>query len=271
MVLTVAALAAGLAAGVAGGGSLGAVGRRRLRLWWLLIPGFGLEALADRLGAPVAAQVAAVTGYACLLAFVVANRLLVGTGVIATGLLLNAAVVSVDGGMPVRPAAVVAAGLARPGLPVPPPAGHRHHLERPGDRFTVLDDREAFLPLHRVFSVGDLVLAVGVADAAAHLVLPATARARRRRRAARWALVRRGGATLGGWLVGLVVQPAVMDATRVGPHFYGLGRNRLRGRRPRPAGGAAAGRPGAGAGDRSPGAAGAAAPGRPTVGTSPGG
>lgn len=226
-VLTLVALGVGLVAGLAAGGSWRAVGRRRVRLWWLLVPGLGLQVVADRLPWQTAADAVLVAAYLLLLGFVVANRLLVGTGVMAAGLVLNAAVVTVDGGMPVRPAAVVAAGLAPAHGPVPPPTGARHHLQRPGDRLTALDDGVPLAPFHQVVSVGDLVLAVGVADATAHLLLPA-ASARRRRRAARRTRTRRARRLLWAALTAVVVQPRGVDATRVNADYYGLGRHRRR-------------------------------------------
>lgn len=224
--LTVVAVAVGLAAGMVAGGRLRCVTRRHLRRWWLLVAGLGLEALSGHLGTRPAVLACLTAGYACLIVFVAANRLMVGTGVVITGLLLNATVIAIDAGMPVKPAAVVAAGLAHPGQPVPPPAGFRHHLQRPGDHLLALDDRLALRPLHEVLSIGDLVLTVGIADVAANLVMPATAAERRRRRRSRLASARRAAGVAWGSLMQFVVQPRGADATRVSPDFYGLARHR---------------------------------------------
>jgi hypothetical protein len=222
-VLTVAALAVGLALGLAAGGRPRYLARRRIRWWWLLVAGLLLQVAAGRVGSPVAATAAFVAAYACLLAFVYANRLLVGTGVIAAGLVMNAAVVAVDGGMPVSPPAIVAAGLSPPGLPVLPPADPKHHLQRPGDHLTFLDDRDALPWGHQVVSAGDLVLALGLGDTAFHLTQPAGTAARRRRTGGH-RRVRRCVRSLWGWLGDMVVQPAAADAVRVDASYYGAGR-----------------------------------------------
>src|SRR3546814_13546958 len=79
--------------------------------------------------------------------------------------------------MPVRPAALVEAGLATedelPTLTVDPP----RHLETSADRFAVLGDVLPLAPLNEVVSFGDLIVVAGAADAVREL-------ARRRRQ--RW-------------------------------------------------------------------------------------
>ena len=76
---------------------------------------------------------------------------------------------ALNGGMPVRPSAVVAAHLASPLTEPLLGYGHRHHRERPGDRLAFLADIIPIPEFHEVVSFGDLILAVGVADTAAHL------------------------------------------------------------------------------------------------------
>ena len=223
--VTVAALAAGLVLGVVAGGRLRLVGRRRIRQWWLVAGGAGLQAVSAHVPSSIGATAAMAAGYACLLAFVYANRLLVGTGVIAAGLVFNAAVVTVDGGMPVNPGAIAAAGLAPAGLSLSPLPGSRHHLEGRDDHLTALDDRYALPALHQVVSAGDLVLAVGLADAAFHLTMP-MGLAGRRRRLARRRRLRRAATAAWSWLQDLVVQPAAADALWVGASYYGTGRRR---------------------------------------------
>src|SRR3546814_18871704 len=74
-------------------------------------------------------------------------------------------VCSSDLGMPVRPAALVEAGLATddelPTLTVDPP----RHLETSADRFAVLGDVLPLAPLNEVVSFGDLIVVAGAADA----------------------------------------------------------------------------------------------------------
>ncbi|MDQ6784264.1 MAG: DUF5317 family protein [Actinomycetota bacterium] len=149
----------------------------RLRSWWLLIPGVAAQIAADRWHLAGLDAAIGAGSYLCLLAFVWRNVLLVGMGVVAVGLVANLAVITVDGGMPVHPAAVVAAGIAAPNQLADIGYGHRHHLESGGDHVTFLDDRLPLGALHQVLSIGDLILFVGVADVAANLV-----RRQRRRR-----------------------------------------------------------------------------------------
>jgi hypothetical protein len=148
-------------------------------LWWLIVPGVGAQVCADHLLSGRGAQVVLVAGYAILALFLVANRLLVGIGVIAVGLAANAAVVLVDGGMPVRSSAVISAGLAGVAGPAAPPAGSRHHLEGPHDHLVALDDHLPVRFVHRVVSYGDVILLVGALDVVAHLSIDAWAPRRR--------------------------------------------------------------------------------------------
>lgn len=147
--------------------------------WGALLTGLALVFVADHVANGALAQVTLVAGYAGLVTFAVANRRVVGMGIVGVGLCLNALVITIDGGMPVRPAAIVAAGLTGPGGVVGRPGGHRHHLQTSRDRLTPLDDAIAFPVLHEVVSVGDLILLVGLAEVLAHLVptsAPVTAR-----------------------------------------------------------------------------------------------
>ncbi len=189
--LTVVTILVGLLLGVVTGPLLGWRRNPRHRRaglcrWWLLVVGLVLTVAADHVANAALAQLAVVAGYVSLVAFAVSNRRMVGMGLAALGLCLNALVITVDGGMPVRPGAVVGAGLAHGGV-VGRPQGHRHHLENGGDQLTVLDDSIAFPVFHEVVSIGDLILLVGVAEVMAHLVpttIPAV-RLRTRRRPAR--------------------------------------------------------------------------------------
>ena len=62
--------------------------------------------------------------------------------------------------------------------------GAKRHLERSGDRLTVLGDTIPIRPLHEVASFGDLILAMGVGDLAFRLLRPAGLRRQRRSRRA---------------------------------------------------------------------------------------
>ncbi|HZQ29244.1 MAG TPA: DUF5317 family protein [Acidimicrobiales bacterium] len=159
MRFTTVALFTGVAIGLLTGGKLGNLGRRRFRAWPLLAAGAALQF--------VPAGAALLLSYLCLLAFALANITVVGMGVLTVGLGLNALVVSINGGMPVRRAALDAARLARPGEAVV--YSGKRHLEQPGDRLPFLGDIVPVPALREVLSFGDLVMAVGLAAALAWL------------------------------------------------------------------------------------------------------
>jgi Family of unknown function (DUF5317) len=169
MLLTLAALLAGVVAGLASGGRVARLRSRQVRSWWLLVAGVGAEALA---GHGPAAPALAVAGAAALVAFAFRNAIFAGMGIVVAGVLANAAVVVVDGGMPVNPAAVVRAGITTrarlPGLDY----GARHHPQSPSDRLVVLDDRIPLRIDHKVVSAGDLAVAAGLAVVIASSLRP---------------------------------------------------------------------------------------------------
>ena len=151
------------------------VGVQRLRGAEALGAGVVLSVLADALDGGIAVVVG-VLGQALLLAGVLANLHLVGTGVVAVGLALNLASMIVDQGVPVRRGALVAAGiLDADEVPRASVSGPRH-LERDSDLAPWLGDALPVGALRSAVSFGDLIVAIGVADVAAH-----AARPRRRR------------------------------------------------------------------------------------------
>ncbi|MEY2569110.1 MAG: hypothetical protein QOE35_3639 [Actinomycetota bacterium] len=158
MQYALAAAAVGVAAGYATGGRLRHVGGHPVRAWPLIAVGALLQ-LPGRGNVTIV-----LLSLVCLLAFALANLHLVGVGVIAVGLGLNALVIAANGAMPVRPAAAARVGLG------PHELGGGRRLERPGDRLTGLGDGIPARPVHQVLSFGDLVVAVGTADVVAHLM-----------------------------------------------------------------------------------------------------
>lgn len=163
MGLTAVALFTGVVLGVVAGGRLASLADVHLRWWGVLAAGVALQVLAGPLGLGGRPGTTAVAGsYLCLLAFALANRALAGMPVILVGLALNATVILVNGGMPVRAEAVAAVGLD-PERIDPADLGAKRHLEGPDDRLTFLGDVLPVRPLGEVVSVGDVVLATGVA------------------------------------------------------------------------------------------------------------
>lgn len=172
MTFTVVALAVGAVIGLLTGGRPKNVAGHRLVAGWLLVLGVILRTAAGRVDLGPVGIIGLLAGYGCLLAFAARNPTLVGTGIVALGLAANALVIAVNGGMPVRTSAVVAAHITdRPGLATLN-YGRLHHREHSGDRLRPLGDIIPLPRTHEVLSFGDLILAVGVADLVAHLLHP---------------------------------------------------------------------------------------------------
>lgn len=163
-----------LAVGRLRGGRLADLGQAPFcRSWWLVVA--------------LAAQVALRTGVAPVvlllgvaqiapLVFAWANRRLPGMRLVAAGLALNTAVILTNGAMPVSGVALRALGVNGAVLP----AG-RHRLLEQGDYLPWLADVVPLPALGMVVSLGDVLLAVGVAVLVASLsaATPPSAPARR--------------------------------------------------------------------------------------------
>lgn len=170
MRFTALAVAAGILIGLVAGGRVSNMSRRALRGWVLLAAGIATQAAAGRIGGPEWVTPLVLLSYALLLAFAAINLQLAGMGVVMIGMVANAAVIGVNDGMPIRPSAVVAAGLATPEQAERMRADVKRRPERAGDRLVLLADIVPVPPLHEVVSFGDLVMGVGVADVIVHLM-----------------------------------------------------------------------------------------------------
>lgn len=170
MLLSLAALVVGGLVGLATGGRFRHAANRRIPWWGLIVAGFALQIAADRWLDGAASYAAMVAGPLCLLGWAARNARLAGVGLIAVGLVANTFVLALDRGMPVERAAMVRAGVAAAADPAVRPSGHRHHVATAADHLRFLDDRIALGPTHEVVSVGDIVLAVGVAVLVVHLL-----------------------------------------------------------------------------------------------------
>lgn len=174
------AVVVGLATGLGGSALLP---RRRLRharemqlRWWpALIVGLALQLPGGRLDS-AAGTVLLVVAYGMLLAFALANLHVAGMGLVALGISLNVTTIAVNGGMPVRADAAVAAGIVPPDDVATVGFDGKRHLERADDRLMVISDVIPVPSLSEVVSPGDIVMAVGLAVVLANLL--------RRRRAA---------------------------------------------------------------------------------------
>lgn len=173
----VVALVVGMVLGLALGGRPRYLAQKSFR-WWLLLPlGVVLQFVIEADGVP-APEALLVVSYVYLLVFCAANLRHAGMGVILVGILLNAIVITANGGMPVREEAVRQAGIADAG-DVITIDDVKHDIEDDDTRLPLLGDIIPVEPLRQVLSFGDLVLSVGVADLLVHLLLPLGGRRRR--------------------------------------------------------------------------------------------
>lgn len=179
MRFTALAVVVGLVIGLLAGGRLSHMSRRSLRGWLLLAAGIATQAAAGRVGGPESTTPLVLVSYGLLIGFAALNLHLVGMGVVMIGMAANAAVIGLNDGMPIRPAAVVAAGLATPEQAERMRADVKRRPERPGDRAVLLADILPARPLREVLSFGDLAIGVGVADLIVHL-MRAPSRVRRK-------------------------------------------------------------------------------------------
>jgi hypothetical protein len=178
----------GVVAGLALGGSLGRLADLRLRAPALFPLAIGLQILAYPKGAlpfAVSDRVATalwLASYVLLIAIAILNRRLVGFPVAAAGMLSNLVAVLANGGhMPALQSAMADAGVRYDGVYANSVAAASPHLAWLVDRWGA----PSFIPLANVYSVGDVLLAVGailvVVAATGPTRLPALPRRRRTR------------------------------------------------------------------------------------------
>jgi hypothetical protein len=162
-VFIVYAVPVGLLVGLLLGGRVSALARLRIRWAWLAVAGFVAQLLiySEPIGSRLADAGPAlyVASNVAVLAAVLRNLALTGMAVIAAGAGCNlAAIVANGGSMPADPAALATAGIDPSGLTnsvvVADPA-----LRLLTDIFAI----PAWVPLANVFSVGDVLIGVGVA------------------------------------------------------------------------------------------------------------
>jgi Family of unknown function (DUF5317) len=145
------------------GGRLGALLEVRLRHPWAVLAALALEVAAVNWpGLPDGLRAGLlVAAYPLGAVFLVANWRVPGLPLVALGAALNLLVIAANGGvMPASPSA-----LAGAGLPVDSP-GFRNSTALPHPRLLPLGDVlfvPAAWPLSNVFSVGDVLIALGLA------------------------------------------------------------------------------------------------------------
>jgi hypothetical protein len=159
--LDVGVLALGV--GLLVGGRFANLANTRIRLRWLAFAAIGLQVLAFpsellpwSTPTPLAKGLWLVS-YALLIALLVANRTLTGAPIIGAGLLCNLVAILANGGlMPVRRAALAETGRDY--------HVHNNSIQLGHPHLAFLVDRWGaphWLPLANVYSIGDLVIALG--------------------------------------------------------------------------------------------------------------
>ena len=143
MPMLVSGLVAGFIVGLAAGGHWRNLERLDLKLWPALFVGAAARVVAPFLGGLALAS--SIAGLVLMSLVALANRALPGALLIAAGSLLNAGVISINGGMPIDPGALAASGK-------PAPADGLH---------MILADILLVPVINNIYSVGDIVLAIG--------------------------------------------------------------------------------------------------------------
>lgn len=150
--MLVSGLVAGFVLGLATGGHWRNLQRLDVRFWPGLIAGVIARVAAPFVGG--LALVASLAGLLLVSVVAVLNRALPGAWLIALGSFLNAVVTLVNAGMPVDPGALAASGK-------PAPSDGLHVLIGSDTRLPFLADVLLAPVVNNIYSVGDVLLAVG--------------------------------------------------------------------------------------------------------------
>ncbi len=190
MIVVLTVVLIGLVAGSVAGGSLRNFERLQVHWWGAAIAGLALQVIPLRrwFGDDVALA-ALLASYVTLIAFVWVNRRLPAAPLLLVGLVLNALVIGVNGGMPVSEAAIRATGSPTDVLPSVIDDG-KHHLMSSSDVLTPLADVIGLPPpIATVLSIGDVALYVGIV---AFMVIVMRGRFAANRRPPAWFQMYRG-------------------------------------------------------------------------------
>jgi hypothetical protein len=162
------AVVIGIVAGYALGGRLGRLESLRIRWPWLAFAALAVQVVlflprvGDALGA--AAPLVYVVSSLAVLVVILANVRIPGVALIAAGAACNLAAILANGGsMPASPEALASLGWTDG-------AGYSNSVVRPDVALAPLTDvfaLPAWLPFANVFSLGDVLIAVGLAVAIA--------------------------------------------------------------------------------------------------------
>jgi Family of unknown function (DUF5317) len=180
MRLIAVVLALGVVTGLALGGKPATLSLADVRWRWAAVVGLVLQAAPWPAGAEWLELPLLDASFALLFAFALANLRLRGFELITIGILLNFAVIALNGGMPVSRQALVASDQLDSLVYLERYGGAKHHLAGPRDRLALLGDVIAIpAPVAQAISVGDVFTYTG---AALFIVLGMTGRPQRLRR-----------------------------------------------------------------------------------------
>jgi hypothetical protein len=150
--MLVSGLVAGFVVGLAAGGNWRNLERFDLRLWPGLLAGVIARAVAPFIGG--LGLSASIAGLMLITLVAVVNRALPGALLIGLGSVLNTIVTLANAGMPVDLGALAASGK-------PVPSDGLHVLTGPETRLPFLADVLLVPLVNNIYSVGDVVLAIG--------------------------------------------------------------------------------------------------------------
>jgi hypothetical protein len=158
--LVVVVLVVALTVGWLRGGSLDRLGSLPLRSHVLVVAALAVQLVGTFVGGPLF-PVGLAASAALVVGFLLRNRTIRGTGLVALGLLANALVVGLNGAMPVRLEAAARAGTGVQAIVL---GDARHELEGPATRLRLLGDIIPVpLPVRpEVVSIGDVLVAAGL-------------------------------------------------------------------------------------------------------------
>lgn len=164
-------LALALGVALVSGGSLRNIAATELRHPSIVAVAVGIQFALDVLPSTDGtvghlASALLVVSYVFLLLFCALNLRLRGLAVVAVGIALNGAVITVNRGMPIRAPETAVERTTK------------HHAEGPSDRLTALGDIILVPALRQSLSFGDLIMLVGLVDVIFHCSRTPAARRR---------------------------------------------------------------------------------------------
>jgi hypothetical protein len=150
--MLVSGLVAGFVLGLATGGNWRNLARLDLKLWPALVAGVIVRAAAPLLGG--LALSASIAGLLLVAVVALVNRAISGAWLLGLGALLNGVVTFLNRGMPVDPGALALSGKALP-------PDRLHVILGPDTRLSFLADVLLVPVINNIYSIGDVVLAIG--------------------------------------------------------------------------------------------------------------